>query len=608
MLVRGSPLFQLSYGRRRFILKVLDARELHGGLKELHSSLHSLEEQIRNIARDVEGITSLEDSFGGEGAAAIQAFFRECHSPFLFFFEGYLADYQNTLKRIASSLQMLEPASNGFISQSFLDGEAVQGLVKTESITTSLTEETNAVMQKVSDIVSLPHLQDGEFSAHVRRAELHRRNTVDDLITFDGQQTLTLDPIEQDLHLMQTYIDEISSLFQSGNLSVSGYSVKQLHSSPIYGELLEGIRLKAENSMRSPEFLKELGVTALGQILPPGAYSIWAIWQSTYERKTIQYQLRALKALAELNSNEISPEEFTSLSGREILTVEVIDEHGIGSQNQGGKFHLYEDGRIVREFYGEKGTAYEFVDSIPEDRVGGVRELDSIADGTPLEILEYLSLAAVVRKQGTKVIRKSINKADFDALVRILKEEKGHVVLPGKKAGKGKVKHLKDLPRIKEVEVNFKRNIKHDSEEFTRQLKDQEKGMNELTVDEYLKNRDRYIAEGRALEGNAAQKMARQEALKDKIAELRKQGLSRATATKQASEWLETKAALHNPDQIAGGRVDIIGGLGDRRVNSSIGSQWKYRIDVVDEQISEIARNMSPEQLKNTYLNVKLTQ
>ncbi|PAE22779.1 hypothetical protein CHI10_21365 [Bacillus sp. 7894-2] len=48
-----------------------------------------------------------------------------------------------------------------------------------------------------------------------------------------------------------------------------------------------------------------------------------------------------------------------------------------------------------------------------------------------------MSLAAVVRKQGTKIIRKSINKADFDALVRILKEEKGNVVLPGRKAGKG---------------------------------------------------------------------------------------------------------------------------------------------------------------------------
>ncbi|MGO4239036.1 T7SS effector LXG polymorphic toxin [Bacillus sp. YAF8] len=174
--------------------------------------------------------------------------------------------------------------------------------------------------------------------------------------------------------------------------------------------------------------------------------------------------------------------------------------------------------------------------------------------------------------------------------------------------GTGNVRHLDYVPRISEIEVKFKRNIKHDPEEFARQLKNQEKGMNELTVDEYLKNRERYIAKGRAIEGNAAQKMARQEALKDKIAELRKQGLSRADATKQASNWIDTQAALHNPDQIAGGRADSIGGLGDKRVNSSLGSQWKYRIDIVDEQIRKTAENMSPAEIKNTYLNVKLTQ
>ncbi|WKB35443.1 polymorphic toxin type 15 domain-containing protein [Terrilactibacillus sp. S3-3] len=43
------------------------------------------------------------------------------------------------------------------------------------------------------------------------------------------------------------------------------------------------------------------------------------------------------------------------------------------------------------------------------------------------------------------------------------------------------------------------RNTKHDPEEFARQLKDQEQGMNELTVEEYLANRERYIAEGRAV-------------------------------------------------------------------------------------------------------------
>lgn len=47
--------------------------------------------------------------------------------------------------------------------------------------------------------------------------------------------------------------------------------------------------------------------------------------------------------------------------------------------------------------------------------------------------------------------------------------------------------------------------------------------------------------------------------------------------------------------------------MGYKGINSSIGPQWRYRIDVVDEQIREMAKNMTPEQLKNTYLNVKLT-
>ncbi|MBC1673480.1 hypothetical protein HB950_14280, partial [Listeria welshimeri] len=156
--------------------------------------------------------------------------------------------------------------------------------------------------------------------------------------------------------------------------------------------------------------------------------------------------------------------------------------------------------------------------------------------------------------------------------------------------------------------VNFNRNLKHDPEEFARQLKDQEKGMNELTVAEYLKNRERYIAEGRALEGNVAQQTAREEAYVQKVNELQKNGLSLSQAKKEAREWLDTQAALHNPDQIAGGKADIIGGMGDKGINSSIGSQWRYRIDIVDEQIRGMAKNMTPEQLKNTYLNVKLTR
>lgn len=164
------------------------------------------------------------------------------------------------------------------------------------------------------------------------------------------------------------------------------------------------------------------------------------------------------------------------------------------------------------------------------------------------------------------------------------------------------------LPRISEIELSFKRNPKHDSAEFERQLKDQEEGINSLTVDEFITNRNRYLEEGRAVEGNAAQKLARQEALKDKVMELRKQGLSRVEANEQAEAWLKDQAALHNPDQIAGGNPHHIGGMGDRKINSSIGSQWRSNSKELDKKVRDIAEHMTQEDRESTLLNVKLKE
>ncbi|MBC2315544.1 hypothetical protein HCC18_01705 [Listeria booriae] len=162
--------------------------------------------------------------------------------------------------------------------------------------------------------------------------------------------------------------------------------------------------------------------------------------------------------------------------------------------------------------------------------------------------------------------------------------------------------------KLDKIEVTFKRNPKHDPEEFARQLADQEKGMNELTVSEYLANREKYLAQGRALEGNPAQQVARERAYTEKVTELQERGLTITAAKKQAKEWMDTQAALHNPDQIAGGKALNIGGLGDRRINSSIGSQWRYRIDIVDEKINQMIGQIPKENWKDTYLNVSLKQ
>jgi len=164
-----------------------------------------------------------------------------------------------------------------------------------------------------------------------------------------------------------------------------------------------------------------------------------------------------------------------------------------------------------------------------------------------------------------------------------------------------------EIPRLDEVSVEFKYKDKFDETEFSRQLKGQQDGLNDLTVQEYFDNRERYLKEGRSKEGSKAQKAARKEALEDKIRELMLSGDTPDVAEKKAKEWMKEQAALHDPDQIAGGDPTKIRGVGDRRVNSSLGSQWKTRIDDMDEQIRKLAAGLSPEELKTTYLNINLS-
>ncbi|MBX4270783.1 polymorphic toxin type 15 domain-containing protein [Clostridium estertheticum] len=66
--------------------------------------------------------------------------------------------------------------------------------------------------------------------------------------------------------------------------------------------------------------------------------------------------------------------------------------------------------------------------------------------------------------------------------------------------------------------------------------------------------------------------------LQDKVDELGRQGFLYGEAEEKATAWIKVQAAFHNPDQIAGGNPINIGGLGDTRINSSLGSQWKLKV------------------------------
>ncbi|QHF05529.1 hypothetical protein N015_25210 [Pseudomonas asturiensis] len=124
--------------------------------------------------------------------------------------------------------------------------------------------------------------------------------------------------------------------------------------------------------------------------------------------------------------------------------------------------------------------------------------------------------------------------------------------------------------------------------EFDRQLAGQQRGLNDLTVDEYLKGREAFTSKEVVRDPNIA-KAARERFTTNMVAdlfrELRSKDFSveqaKQLANQMASEKMETLAALHNPDLFAGGK-DTINDFGDRRINSSIGPQWSSRISGLD--------------------------
>lgn len=211
-------------------------------------------------------------------------------------------------------------------------------------------------------------------------------------------------------------------------------------------------------------------------------------------------------------------------------------------------------------------------------------------------------------EQAGKEVTQEFGKEASEQLAKHGDEVARNVAETGKRVADNFADDIgEEIPRLDEISVEFEYKDKFNKKEFSDQLKGQQDGLNDLTVQEYFDNRERYLKEGRSKEARKAQRLARKKALDAKIFELMEEGKAPDVAKKEAKEWMKEQAALHNPDQIAGGDPTKIRGVGDARINSSLGAQWKKRIDAMDEQIRKLAAGLSPEELKTTYLNIKLS-
>lgn len=169
------------------------------------------------------------------------------------------------------------------------------------------------------------------------------------------------------------------------------------------------------------------------------------------------------------------------------------------------------------------------------------------------------------------------------------------------------------------------------NEEMDRQLRQQQEGINSLTVAEYDAGRKAFQARkaskgsgrGDGKDQEQTRKKFEADLLKRYEREYQELGECNPECQKKARETtdnvMKTLAALHNPDQLLDGehKSKVPMDMGLTNVNSSIGSQWKNvpddaTIDPSDRErtrvgaIDEAIKSIPESERANTRMNVKL--
>ena len=204
-------------------MKTLDVQALHNAIDQTLEQLKEQSDEFAKVKKAVEGITSLDDALKGKGGDAIRAFYEECHTPFLQFYDTFIEEYSSALKKMKSALNSLEPNHNGFISQSFLEHQLENGLNAADRTTKHLVSKTNATIAKVSHIVDLPDLNDSGFHEQYHKALKEISTTLEKLHAFDREQTNALTMAENDLETMQRYIARLEKMYTGPKIEITGY-------------------------------------------------------------------------------------------------------------------------------------------------------------------------------------------------------------------------------------------------------------------------------------------------------------------------------------------------------------------------------------------------
>ncbi|CUB19668.1 Ribonuclease YxiD [Bacillus subtilis] len=391
-------------------MKTLDVHALHEGIQHTIEKLDKQKQQLEKLEKSVEHLAGMKDALKGKGGDAIRTFYEECHKPFLLFFGMFIDEYKKVLKQTQHAISSVESDSHGMIAEAFLSHDARHGVKHAREVTEQLTDAVNRQTSAIDHIVSLPTVNDTFFRMETEQAERLISDTLNKLFQFDGQQTQALETAKSDFQTMKKYIDQLETMYTGPKIEITGYksgSILKSQEEEKINQTFGGINSQMKQADDSPMelMLKKLEKhkqSNVDTVMKDGK-------QQKIEREihaddsnlTVLQKEAAAHPKVYGDIRVINDKLYNHKGLKKIDTIEVIDELTRDTASidyVGGKYFVYENGQIVREFYAGGKKRLEEVSYIPEDKVGGAKSLDSFLAGTQYEFIEWVSPQGAIKK------------------------------------------------------------------------------------------------------------------------------------------------------------------------------------------------------------------
>ena len=600
---------------------------------QMISQLSEWGTQLESVYQALETIV-VTPCIQGETGKSIQNYIQEVHIPVIGSLQQLLTEFQVRLSVYAEGYYGIDSSYEAEIPQEILE-EQQQVLEKGREDFENLREEINSIISNVSDIVSV--VQPSGLSLVLSYQLMENRVKTLNSDIGDYEETH-----QNDTQNMDSMMESIRSILiartGSSSVSVTNYQAGSIAMLPAYQRLQMGYEASgnyvAQNMAQYEEAIKKFEdkmndkladdrkAEGLKQLLA-GIVSVTVgtalIFATAGAAAPIVFSAAVVGGTSTLyglsNATEGMNNISLGFSGDGFTMAENPIRDTLFAGNPDLYYTIGNASTMISAMAlpmsgilkGATGAAKFKTIAVDGGRIliGNVAEdkaYDAIYQSTDSRILAMLGSNVVEGVLSGNLANSSVSeigdvarKTDLDNYRYRLESESIYPISEVSKV---------EMPEINTV-FNYK--SKFDEKEFARQLENQEKGLNSLTIAEFVENRKKYNVAGRNKKANQFQKELRDKFKQDKIEELFENGMSYDDAVKVADEWIKSKAVLHNPDQIAGGNSMNLTGLGDKNVNSSLGAQWRYRIDDLEKQIMSFANKIPENEWESIKLNIKLT-